>query len=493
MFAQAVGGLAGVLLAALALGGLLADPAVNYAVTQPGAAGIAAAFGAELAISFLLMTVILVVSNAERLSRFTGFFAGALIAAYITVEAPLSGMSMNPARTLASAVGGGHVARAVALLHRRPRWACCWRRTAYRRLNGPRGVICAKLHHHGKGASAKRCIFRCGYAMLLLLALAFPAAAQVETVGMTVSDMDRSVAFYSRVLGFEAISDVEVAGAEYERLQGVFGLRMRIVRLRLGGETLELTEYLAPSTGRSDPGRTRGASDRWFQHVAIVVSDMDARLPACCALDHVRHASSGPQRLPDWNPNAGGIRPSTSRTPMATRWKSSAVSAGQGRSALADARAGRLFLGIDHTAIVVGGHRGQPRASIATRSGSSSRARARTTAASRSVSTMCSERVCASPPSRRPAGPGIELLEYLAPRDGRPMPVDVHANDLIHWQTRPLVVADADAAGRRARGRGGAWRVAGRGHAGPNRALRIPAGGCRVRDPDGHAMRLVQP
>src|SRR4051812_7252346 len=73
-----------------------------------------------------------------------------------------------------------------------------------------------------------------------------PVVTKVDTVGLTVSDMDRAVDFYTSVLTFEKISDVEAAGRAYELMEGVFGARMRIVRLRLGGETIELTEYLAP-------------------------------------------------------------------------------------------------------------------------------------------------------------------------------------------------------------------------------------------------------
>jgi hypothetical protein len=77
-----------------------------------------------------------------------------------------------------------------------------------------------------------------------------PAWAQlvksVEAIGMTVSDADRSVEFFSKVLSFEKVSDVEVHGAEFEKLQGVFGLRMRVVRMKLGNEFIDLTEYLAP-------------------------------------------------------------------------------------------------------------------------------------------------------------------------------------------------------------------------------------------------------
>src|ERR1041384_6446279 len=81
---------------------------------------------------------------------------------------------------------------------------------------------------------------------LLATGVAVPVVEQVGAVGMTVSDMDTSVDFYSRVLSFEKVSDVELTGEDYERLEGVFGLRMRVVRMRLGNEFIELTEYLAP-------------------------------------------------------------------------------------------------------------------------------------------------------------------------------------------------------------------------------------------------------
>src|SRR5499426_3989875 len=127
----------------------------------------------------------------------------------------------------------------------------------------------------------RRIVFR-SYLRLLNFHFTFllftsPALAQliksVDAVGMTVADMDRSVEFFSKVLSFEKISDIEVAGSEYERLQGVFGARMRIVRMRLGDEIIELTEYLAPR-GRPIPADSR-SNDQWFQHIAIVVSDMD--------------------------------------------------------------------------------------------------------------------------------------------------------------------------------------------------------------------------
>ncbi|MGH9649388.1 MAG: VOC family protein, partial [Terriglobales bacterium] len=189
--------------------------------------------------------------------------------------------------------------------------------------------------------------------LLLALALIAPAAAQVtavDSVSMTVSEMDRAVAFYSGVLTFEKVSDVEVAGDAYEHLQGVFGLRIRVVRMRLGGEFIELAEYLAPQS-RPIPVTSR-SNDRWFQHVAIIVSNMD-RAYRILREHKVEHASSGPQRLPDWNPNAGGIWAFYFKDPDGHPLEILQFPTGKG-----DAKwhkpTDKLFLGIDHTAIVVG-------------------------------------------------------------------------------------------------------------------------------------------
>src|SRR5262249_57399545 len=122
------------------------------------------------------------------------------------------------------------------------------------------------------------------------------AIRAVEAVGIAVGNMERSIAFSSDVLSFEKISDVEVWGEDYERYQGVFGLRMRVVRMRLGAEAIELTEYLTPR-GRPIPVDSR-SHDRWFQHIAIIVSDMD-RAYAALLQQHVWCASPAPQRLPD--------------------------------------------------------------------------------------------------------------------------------------------------------------------------------------------------
>src|SRR6266481_3654165 len=176
-----------------------------------------------------------------------------------------------------------------------------------------------------------------------------PLVDGVDAIGITVSDMDRAVDFYSKVLTFEKISDTEVAGEDYEHLEGVFGLRMRVVRMKLGDEILELSEYLAPK-GRPIPVDSR-SNDRWFQHVAIIVSDMD-RAYARLRERRVEHASSGPQRLPEWNKSAGGIRAFYFKDPDDHTLEILEFPPDKGASKW-HRPDGRLFLGIDHTAIVV--------------------------------------------------------------------------------------------------------------------------------------------
>ena len=155
---QFAGGTAGIMLASLTLRNLVAHQTVNYAATLPGPDGPIVAFGAEILISFVLMSVVLVVSNTKRLARWTGLFAGALVATYITFESPISGMSMNPARTLSSAVGA-HIWMSIWIYFVAPPLGMLLAAEVYRRLNASDTIVCAKLHHYNN----KRCIFRCNF------------------------------------------------------------------------------------------------------------------------------------------------------------------------------------------------------------------------------------------------------------------------------------------------------------------------------------------
>lgn len=158
---QFLGGIGGVMTANALLGVPLSHAAVDYAVTAPGPGGPWVAFGAETAISMLMMWTVLNFSNSPRLSRFTPLVAGALVAAFITVEAPLSGMSMNPARTFGSALTANEW-NALWVYFTAPPIGMFIAATVYRFRNGIHRVFCAKLHHH----NSQRCIFRCGFASL---------------------------------------------------------------------------------------------------------------------------------------------------------------------------------------------------------------------------------------------------------------------------------------------------------------------------------------
>jgi aquaporin Z len=159
--AQFIGAIAGTFAAALALRGFAAHPSVDYAVTLPGDGGAWVAFAAELVITFILMTTILVVSNTKSIARYTGLFAGALVSVYITFEAPLSGMSMNPARTLGSAYFASRYT-ALWVYFVAPLAGMLLAAETYVRTGRAREVHCAKLHHEND----HRCIFRCRYGEL---------------------------------------------------------------------------------------------------------------------------------------------------------------------------------------------------------------------------------------------------------------------------------------------------------------------------------------
>jgi aquaporin Z len=159
--AQFAGGLAGVLLSAALLGERLAAPTVDYVVTRPGAAGVEFAAFAETAISFGVMLAVLAATNSRRFARHTGLMVGCILALYITFEAPMSGMSMNPARTLASALPAGDYT-AIWIYFAAPALGMALAAALFRSLRGARGVHCAKLHHHNN----ERCIFRCRFSEL---------------------------------------------------------------------------------------------------------------------------------------------------------------------------------------------------------------------------------------------------------------------------------------------------------------------------------------
>lgn len=161
VLAQTFGGLAGVLISAAVIGMAIEHPAVNYAVTVPREDGVSVAFLAEAVISFGLMLTVLLLSNDRRLNVFTGLIAGCLVALYISIEAPLSGMSMNPARSFASALPA-HLWTAFWVYLTAPPFGMLLAAEIYVRGKGLKQVYCAKFHHQNN----RRCIFRCSYSAL---------------------------------------------------------------------------------------------------------------------------------------------------------------------------------------------------------------------------------------------------------------------------------------------------------------------------------------
>ena len=266
-----------------------------------------------------------------------------------------------------------------------------------------------------------------------------PLVRGVESVTITVGDMEGAVDFYTRVLLFEKLSDARVTDSAFERLHGVPGARVRIVRLRLGREHLDLVEYLAPR-GRPVPVDSR-SNDRWFQHGAIIVNDMDQAY-AWLRRHKVKPISPEPQRLPDWNVNAAGIRAFYFQDPDGHPLEILQFPPDKGNPRW-QRPSDSVFLGIDHTAIVVGDtdrslafYRDALGMRVAGESENYGPEQARLNSVSGAhlrITTLRAE-----------TGPAIELLQYLTPRDGRPLPADARPNDLIAWQTRLAVRNVAD-------------------------------------------------
>jgi catechol 2,3-dioxygenase-like lactoylglutathione lyase family enzyme len=296
--------------------------------------------------------------------------------------------------------------------------------------------------------------------------------------------LDKAVNFYNTVLSFEQVSQAELKGSDYEHLEGVFGLRIRTATMQLGDETIELTEYLTPK-GRRVPADSR-SNDRWFQHIAIITSDMD-RAYQKLRENRVEHASTEPQTLPAWNKNAAGIRAFYFKDPDGHVLEILQFPPDKGRPKWHRGTQD-LFLGIDHTAIVTGDTEASLRfyrdilgltiVGTSLNYGTEQEHLNNVFGARLRITSLRGE-----------DGPGIEFLEYLAPGDGRPIPADLHSNDLARWQTT-LEVGDVAAAAMQLERAG--FKLASSGIVATAAAELGFAKACLVADPDGHLIRLVE-
>lgn len=319
-----------------------------------------------------------------------------------------------------------------------------------------------------------------------------PLAGDIErlkTIGFTVADLDREVDFFVKVLQFEKVSDFRVAGSEYDRMQGVFNTNMRIVHLRLGNQLVELTAYVAPPTGRPVPVPSY-SNDLWFEHMAIVVGDMDAAYKLLQDAN-VRQISAQPITIPQSNPGAAGIRAIKFHDPENHPLELIYFPAGKGNPTW-QKPSNRVFLGIDHTAMTVG----TTEKSVAFYRDLLGFGVGGTTFNSGTTQEVLDNLfndtcvVTAMMPTLAP--PHVEFLEYKTPPGGRPMPADTRSNDLWHWQTT-LVTRNIQAVNDRLRNAGVqlitpdvvAIPQDGQGNLGFKKSI-------MVRDPNGHAIRIVE-
>src|SRR4051812_39477364 len=276
------------------------------------------------------------------------------------------------------------------------------------------------------------------FAVLFFSIESFAQVKSIGPIGITVKDMNTSVKFYSVVLGFKKISDEEITGDEYENLEGVFGLNIRVVRMQLGDEQIELTDYLT-SGGRSIPEDAQ-SNDLYFQHIAIVVSDMDK------AYEHLRkymvmHVSTTTQTIPASNVAAAGIRAFYFHDPDMHNLELIYFPKGKDQPKWQNSN-GKIFLGIDHTAIGISNtenslHFYQDMLGIQRKGETWNMGMEQA-----HLNAVENARLHITG-LRAESGAGTEFLQYIQPGPGKPYPADSKANDIWHWQTT-LHVDDAE-------------------------------------------------
>lgn len=319
----------------------------------------------------------------------------------------------------------------------------------------------------------------------------------IDSIGLSCADLDATSHFFCAGLGFRPEGDVkELHGGAYGDLLGLPGAVIRLQRLRIGAETLELSQVVDPGLG-ARPGRPipadSRANDLWFQHICLVVSHLDE------ALDHLRAVrpggdveaiSSTPQRLPDWNQAAAGIVAFKFRDPEGHPLELLQFPPDKGDLRWHDVKGDGPVLGIDHSAIGIAettascrfydGLLGLRLASDGVNHGlEQARLDGLPGAEVRITAHRCAE------------GAGLECLNYLQPVGGRPMPADLSPQDSAHWQVRLRVSALAPLAERVA-----AWggRVLSNGIVDLGEQAPLIGGqrALQLADPDGHRLQLIE-
>jgi catechol 2,3-dioxygenase-like lactoylglutathione lyase family enzyme len=351
---------------------------------------------------------------------------------------------------------------------------------------------------NGSFADVPRALLAAG---ILVLALALSGNAghardrlpgdveRLKMIGFTVADVDRETTFFTKVLSFEKVSDFRVSGSEYDKMEGVFNTNMRIVHLKLGEQLVELTQYISPPTGRPIPVPSY-SNDEWFEHMAIVVRDMDTAYKILQE-NNVQQISAHPITIPESNPGAAGIKAVKFRDPEGHNLELIYFPAGKA-DPMWQKPTSRLFLGLSHTAMTVDSTEkgvafyrdvlGFDVGGVTFNTGATQEV----------LDDLFNDTCLVTPMMPISQPPHIEFLDYKTPPGGRPMPVDTKANDLWHWQTT-LVTKDIQAAADRLRKAGAEFVTPDivsipqetQAELGFKKALMI-------RDPNGHAIRLIE-
>jgi catechol 2,3-dioxygenase-like lactoylglutathione lyase family enzyme len=315
--------------------------------------------------------------------------------------------------------------------------------------------------------------------ILCLIAVTLQARAavrEVNLVELTVNDLSREVQFFTNALPFQFISESRTARGAADDLLALQNTELRTAELQLGAERIRLTQPMG-NKGRPVPQDSR-SFDHWFQHIAIVVSDMD-RAYERLRTHKVKHVSTAPQTLPEWNKDAGGIKAFYFRDPEDHVLEIIWFPPGKGDPKWQTPTT-NLFLGIDHTAIVVS-DTDESLAFYTSALGMAVVGGAENYGTEQEHLNQVFGARLRITALRAEFGPGIELLEYITPPGGRPRPHDTKANDLIFWRTHVV----ADGFSFLGNGKGGM-------HARPV-SNSGASGSFIVIDPDGHALQIDVP
>ncbi|MEH2058139.1 MAG: VOC family protein [Nostoc sp.] len=307
---------------------------------------------------------------------------------------------------------------------------------------------------------------------------------RIRAIGLTVTNCNRSLDFYTQALAFELVSEITLEGQDYSDLEGVPGAKIRIVTLRLGDELIELMEYLNIQ-GKPIPSDSQ-SNDLWFQHLAIVVSDMD-RAYAHLRSFPIEAISVAPQTIPPGNEASGGVRAFKFKDPDGHDLELISFPPDKGQDKWHQ-NSHRLFLGIDHSAIAI---------SNTEQSLHFYRDLLGMQIDSRSLNWRATQSRLDNLPGAevkitglRPVqdGMGIELLDYIVPGKGRTIPSDWKSCDIAHMQIE-LVVNNLEQLVDKLRCNGVQF-VSSRIVQFSDRSFPYRHG-CLVKDPDGHAILLI--